>query len=664
MNEILHILAFGGGSKLTTANHTSIAHTSRTHSHSRLPLLLATLLIALFAGNAQATEVTMDFTSTEELKTLGISIPNTGNGTTISSKQCTKDGVTLTATDGNASTRIFNSSNNYSLRVYDGGTITLSVPEGATIKSVKFSIYGLKGNGCFTTKTGSFSTTDDWSTSITPEWTCSQDEDINSVTFSVAQSSTSEKSPQVQLKSLTVTYSVSGKTDTKIQLSENSFSYTTENYTSFTAPTATVVNASTNEEITDATVTYTSDDDDVATVTNNVVSLTGTAGTATITATYDGDDTYSESSASYTITVTNASEPVAEEGNLEFTFEPTDKDAGTLTNEPQGVKATFDNTYGSSAYNINDENKSGVQITKNNSMTLTLTNLPVGYAIDGISLSVHNNSGTSGKGTATATLGTTTLSETLSISGYGNKKWTEVDMTLTSTPVISSSEDKLTIKISATANSVYCDKFIIKLVPTDAAEKTSLTSSKKNWGTVCLPYTAQVVKGTTLYTVAGSSSEGILVEQKTDGILVAGTPYIYKAEGSGYFYKASNDEVTEPVAGANNLVGVLTASQLTGDAVEGIYILPNDGIWHLMGTGATVNLTKNRAYLTSLPDAVSEVKSNYTVIDTDGASAISGVNADKDATAVKGIYTLAGQRVKAITKGGIYIVNGKKVLVK
>lgn len=42
---------------------------------------------------------------------------------------------------------------------------------------------------------------------------------------------------------------------------------------------------------------------------------------------------------------------------------------------------------------------------------------------------------------------------------------------------------------------------------------------------------------------------------------------------------------------------------------------------------------------------------------------INGVEVE-DANAPKVIYTIAGQRVNTITKGGIYIINGKKVLVK
>jgi hypothetical protein len=42
---------------------------------------------------------------------------------------------------------------------------------------------------------------------------------------------------------------------------------------------------------------------------------------------------------------------------------------------------------------------------------------------------------------------------------------------------------------------------------------------------------------------------------------------------------------------------------------------------------------------------------------------INGIEVE-DANAPKVIYTISGQRVSTITEGGIYIINGKKVLVK
>ena len=51
----------------------------------------------------------------------------------------TYQGVTLTATDGTTATRLWEATSGISLRVYKGGTLTLSVPEGATLKQVVFT---------------------------------------------------------------------------------------------------------------------------------------------------------------------------------------------------------------------------------------------------------------------------------------------------------------------------------------------------------------------------------------------------------------------------------------------------------------------------------------------------------------------------------------------
>lgn len=47
-----------------------------------------------------------------------------------------------------------------------------------------------------------------------------------------------------------------------------------------------------------------------------------------------------------------------------------------------------------------------------------------------------------------------------------------------------------------------------------------------------------------------------------------------------------------------------------------------------------------------------------------GATAINTIAPDKQPTAVQGIYTIGGARLSNITKPGLYIVNGKKVMIK
>ncbi len=188
------------------------------------------------------------------------------------------------------------------------------------------------------------------------------------------------------------------------------------------------------------TVTYNSSNTSVATVDNTgEVTIEGT-GTATITATFAGNVSYIAGDASYTLTVTN---PNA--GQLVFV--QTSASAGTLTGTPSvptGVTATFKNTY--------TNNKE--QLTSGNSMTLTISGLPANYKVTGITLEVKNNK-SSGNGTATATIGSATLG-TMNISGLGD---TYQEKAMTITPTFASAD--LVITISATENSVYCDKFVI-----------------------------------------------------------------------------------------------------------------------------------------------------------------------------------------------------------
>ncbi len=101
--------------------------------------------------------------------------------------------------------------------------------------------------------------------------------------------------------------SSSSKTATTLTFPQNSFTFSTfDDLTSFKGQTATLKAGDT--ELTGKTVTYTKSGDDIFTSfdeSTGALTLNGEAGTATITAKFDGtsDDTYSSSTAKYTITV-------------------------------------------------------------------------------------------------------------------------------------------------------------------------------------------------------------------------------------------------------------------------------------------------------------------------------------------------------------------------
>ena len=101
--------------------------------------------------------------------------------------------------------------------------------------------------------------------------------------------------------------------------------------------------------------------------------------------------------------------------------------------------------------------------------------------------------------------------------------------------------------------------------------------------------------------------------------------------------------------------GLLTGVYEATEAPVGSYVLQNNedkvGFYVVGSTIPTVGA--NRAYLT-VPST--GVKAFF----FDNATAIQGVEAEKENSA---IFNLAGQRVNKAQKG-IYIMNGKKVMVK
>lgn len=127
-----------------------------------------------------------------------------------------------------------------------------------------------------------------------------------------------------------------------------------------------------------------------------------------------------------------------------MTFVQSSSSAGTLSGDvPDGVTATFNNTYTTKD-----------QLTANNSMTLTISGWASTTTIKGVTLEVRNNK-SAGSGTATVTIGETTLG-TLDISGLGNT-YQEKEVEITATNATSD----LVIYIDCSEKSVYCDKFII-----------------------------------------------------------------------------------------------------------------------------------------------------------------------------------------------------------
>ena len=152
------------------------------------------------------------------------------------------------------------------------------------------------------------------------------------------------------------------------------------------------------------------------------------------------------------------------------------------------------------------------------------------------------------------------------------------------------------------------------------------------------------------------------VEYVAGDIVPANTAVVVKgAKGSYNYY--NTEEVATKIIEKNLLKGVTTDTKIEAKSGVKRYILTraDDGIlaFYRTNTG-NINVKANRAYL--------EVPTAMAVASFSLEGTATGINNVVTTAAKQGIYTISGVRLNATTTkelpAGIYIVDGKKVIVK
>ena len=198
--------------------------------------------------------------------------------------------------------------------------------------------------------------------------------------------------------------------------------------------------------------------------------------------------------------------------------------------------------------------------------------------------------------------------------------------------------------------------------PTSLSYDRSFTANIVN--TICLPFAIDNTAGTlgTFYTLDDTQTSGSTVAFKTVTITEANKPYLFVPSATGTLTLAASTAFSAAGAGSTtvgdfSLVGVQSATSINSDADNSIYAFKTDG--SLIKITSATTLKGMRAYL----KATGESKSRLLRISLDGdeSTAISVVNSEVSKENV--YYNLQGIRVSQPQKG-LYIVNGKKVLVK
>ena len=168
-----------------------------------------------------------------------------------------------------------------------------------------------------------------------------------------------------------------------------------------------------------------------------------------------------------------------------------------------------------------------------------------------------------------------------------------------------------------------------------------------------------------IVTVEGNVANTEYVYTEGD-IVPAGAGLLYKGTASTSYTIDVADEAATEVYAENCMKGFLQDAPLAVAADTKAYIFANDsedGLgFYLQGDGSVLNLSYGKAYL-SIPATLASQLKGFR-LNLGEATGISGLTNQEAET---GVYSLSGVRVGNTLNGlpgGVYIVGGKKVIVK
>ena len=233
-------------------------------------------------------------------------------------------------------------------------------------------------------------------------------------------------------------------------------------------------------------------------------------------------------------------------------------------------------------------------------------------------------------------------------------------------------KDACTLYVPAGAKSTYAATEQWKDF-TNIVETYDLTVTAAGYATLYLGTAVEIPAGVEAYTAARIEGD-LLKMQAVEDVIPANTAVIIKAEEGNYLF-AYSDETPDAIEG-NLLRGTLTDTYIKPASAQTAYVLSKvDGVVGMyrakLKADGTFKNNANRVYMllgdinvgegdldTSSPGG--QLSNGYR-FDFSGTTAIESVENEQQGEAV--YYDLSGRRVENPTKG-IYIVNGKKVLVK
>ena len=210
-----------------------------------------------------------------------------------------------------------------------------------------------------------------------------------------------------------------------------------------------------------------------------------------------------------------------------------------------------------------------------------------------------------------------------------------------------------------TDTGIQSEEFNFEL--TSEEHKDTLTISSAKWSTLILPFNAELPEGVKAYTCAGVI-DGVLEFNKATAIK-ANTPYLVGGNEGEYYFSgyglADKDSYTEGL-----FTGTYVDYQTEADGKT--WVLQKDkntgsAVFLIVGTSVQPKVRANRCYITY--EEVSGARMLRLGFGDDDTTGIDNMQFPTDNSGVT-IYDTMGRKVTSMKKGNLYIMNGRKVVVK
>ncbi|MBQ3243015.1 MAG: hypothetical protein IJB01_00235 [Bacteroidaceae bacterium] len=195
----------------------------------------------------------------------------------------------------------------------------------------------------------------------------------------------------------------------------------------------------------------------------------------------------------------------------------------------------------------------------------------------------------------------------------------------------------------------------------DVMDLTKEVTFAAEYATLHLGYSVAVPAGVEAYVVSATNATWAEMVQ-VNNVIPAATPVILKKTGTAttYNFYYTSDEADE--IETNLLEGSIADRYVAADAYVLGIVDEEVGLYTATKNQLSNTAFKNNANKAYLPKTTGMNAASYSFRFGEGTTGISEVKGESGN--VKGIYDLTGRRVEEITAPGIYIVGGKKVLVK